>query len=195
MPLHVLSLNPIQLSELTISEATEFVLEVVTAIIHYFKASLLPFNSNEGKQLDKFIVHLEWYLRSEVRIIANEKENLFPKFVIQSLNIHTLSVTTNQFKALTTDLDITNMNKIPINNLWEIVSLLVNGLCFYLKEKTPPRDKYRSEKFQGEIIQKLTSIQKYILPSVNPDKELDANFYNIKIEIEPTLKENILRNL
>jgi len=193
---HVISLNPIQLENLTVPEATEFILNIVNQIISHFRETLFPPPAAENKHLKQFAVTMEWYFRSMVRIISDVDTNYSPNVKVLGIIVTSLNRIDSNFIEKTVDPNTPySLSEIPNYKLWEMLNLLLIGNFYYLKDNTPNKFLSKSDNLFEVVTNNISNISRILSVKCSGESSLEANFYKIKLEVQTNLLSEVMKGL
>jgi len=191
---YLISLNPVQLEELSVLEATELTLTIMNEVIRHFK-SLFDNQTKECQLLHKFNTTMEWYFRSIARIIARDGEELNPVLELGNINITTITKETNECAETNVDILSDDIKKVPTDKLLEIITLMLIGNYYYIRDNTPKKQTSRSDNLFNLVVTNLSQLQGLMSGKSANNKTVEANFYKVNVKVQTKLLKHILDKL
>ena len=195
MATYKISLNPVNLSELTNSEAVEICLYTMSKFVIYLRNTLYTSADSEFCIMTKVTVLMQWYFRSMVRIISADSEDFEPEFKIECIKIKTLNRMTGSLEKVSFTLTEQDLSLFTHDKMWEITTMLLKGCCSFLQEQAGNRHRVSGETLQTTVATELNNMNRILLFKLPTSNEMETNFYKLKVKVMSGPLRQILQGL
>ena len=197
MATYNISLNPVQLEQLSVVEAGDLTLSLVRHFVDHIRSMDFAQKEKEQKLLGTFKTHVEWYMGFIIRVLT-DIDKLDPDLSLLRIVINSMdSPQATEIKESIYN-EQNPFAKMPLHQAWHVISKLLRGWCDFVTDQSKISKFSRAiENMCIVVEEKIKQIECLIISTLalTQVNEKEINFYSIVVEINSELMAGLLKTI